>query len=171
MPMIRYAASLFVSLWMACVVLVPDARALDMPKGPVVLIIEGELSHSNSGKKAVFDLSMLEMLSGRKVTLETPWTKGPTTYSGPYLRAVLAAAGAKAGAVTIRALNDYSAVIPAEDVANLDIILATRTDGKAMQVRDKGPLMVIYPFDKDSALYTETYFARSVWQIKSIEAQ
>lgn len=171
MPMIRYATALVLGVWTAFMTLAPDAQALDMPKGPVILTIEGDLSHPNSGTKAVFDLAMLEALSGRTVTLETPWTKGPTTYSGPYLRAILEAAGVKAGALTVRALNDYSAIIPAEDVAHLDIILATRTDGKVMQIRDKGPLMVIYPFDKDSALYTETYFARSVWQIKSIEAR
>ena len=51
----------------------------------------------------------------------------------------------------------------------LDTILATRMDGQLMSVRDKGPLFLIYPFDLDSGLYNEKYFARSVWQIKEIE--
>ncbi|WP_197434440.1 molybdopterin-dependent oxidoreductase [Agrobacterium vitis] len=151
--------------------LAPRAEALDTPKGAVILTVEGKLSHSNSGDKAIFDLAMLEALPGRAVTLDTPWTKKAATYSGPLLRAILDAAGAGRGAVTIRALNDYSAIIPPEDVSGLNIILATRMDGEIMPVRDKGPMMVIYPFDEDSNLYTETYFARSVWQIKSLEVR
>ena len=42
-------------------------------------------------------------------------------------------------------------------------------DGKPLSVRDKGPLFLIYPFDKNPELYNEKYFSRSVWQIKKIE--
>jgi hypothetical protein len=38
-----------------------------------------------------------------------------------------------------------------------------------MSVRDKGPLFLVYPFDKDQGLFNEKYFSRSVWQIKDIE--
>ena len=38
-----------------------------------------------------------------------------------------------------------------------------------MSIRDKGPIFMIYPFDKNPELYNEKYFSRSVWQIKSIE--
>jgi len=58
--------------------------------------------------------------------------------------------------------------VPADD-AKLDTILATKLDGKLMSVRDKGPLMLVYPFDLDQGLYNEKYFSRSVWQIKEIE--
>ena len=90
-------------------------------------------------------------------------------FTGPLLRSVLEAAGAKGSTLTIKALNDYAAKIPMEDATTLDTILATRMDGQLMSVRDKGPLFLIYPFDLDSGLYNEKYFARSVWQIKEIE--
>ena len=38
-----------------------------------------------------------------------------------------------------------------------------------MSIRDKGPLMLVYPFDLDQSLFNEKYFSRSVWQIKEIE--
>ena len=44
-----------------------------------------------------------------------------------------------------------------------------KLDGKPMSIRDKGPLMLVYPFDLDADLYNEKYFSRSVWQIKEIE--
>lgn len=59
-------------------------------------------------------------------------------------------------------------LLPVED-AKLDTIFATKLDGKLMSVRDKGPLMLVYPFDLDADLYNEKYFSRSVWQIKEIE--
>ncbi|MCM2291518.1 molybdopterin-dependent oxidoreductase [Allorhizobium sp. BGMRC 0089] len=146
------------------------ALALDEPQGPVILTVHGPMTHPNRGKDAVFDRQMLERLPGRTVSLVTPWTKGKPRFSGPYLRAVLEAAGAAPTArITIHALNDYSATLPPEDFVGINTILATRQDGEPMSVREKGPLMVIYPFDEDSKLYSETYFSRSVWQISDIE--
>lgn len=145
-----------------------SALALDAPKGPVVLTIKGAITNTNAGDTAEFDLAMLEALPGRKATMETPWTQGKVTFEGPLLSAVLEAVGSNGSRLSVKALNDYAAEVPADD-AKLATILATRMDGKPMSVRDKGPLMVVYPFDQDPGLYNEKYFSRSVWQIKEIE--
>ncbi len=144
------------------------ALALDAPTGPVVLTVKGTISNTNAGDTAQFDLAMLEALKGRKGEMETPWTEGTVTFEGPLLREILAAVGATGTSLKVRALNDYAADVPAED-AKLDTILATKLDGKPMSIRDKGPLMLVYPFDLDADLYNEKYFSRSVWQIKEIE--
>lgn len=145
-----------------------SALALDAPKGPVVLTVKGAITNTNVGDTAEFDLAMLEALAGRKATMETPWTQGMVTFEGPLLSALLKAVGATGSTLSVKALNDYAAEVPADD-AKLATILATRMDGKLMSVRDKGPLMVVYPFDQDPSLYNEKYFSRSVWQIKEIE--
>ncbi len=146
------------------------ALALDKPTGDVILTVSGpNLKHPNAGQTAEFDLAMLEALKGRTGTMETPWTEGKITFSGPLLREVLAAAGAEGSALKIRALNDYAAEVPMEDATRLDTILATRVNGEPMPVRNKGPLFLIYPFDLDKSIYNEKYFSRSVWQIKAIE--
>lgn len=144
------------------------ALALDAPTGPVILTVKGTISNTNAGDTAQFDLAMLEALKGRKGEMETPWTEGKVTFEGPLLREILAAVGATGTSLKVRALNDYAADVPAED-AKLDTILATKLDGKPMSIRDKGPLMLVYPFDLDADLYNEKYFSRSVWQIKEIE--
>lgn len=146
-----------------------QAAALEAPKGEVVLTVTGAVGQPNAGNRATFDRDMLEALSGRKARMETPWTSGIVEFSGPYLRAVLEASGAKGAKLIIRALNDYSAEVPWADAVDLDTILATHIDGKPMSVRDKGPTMLVYPFDLDSSLFNEKYFSRSVWQIKEIE--
>ena len=145
-----------------------SALALDAPKGPVILTVKGAITKTNAGDTAEFDLAMLEALPGRKATMETPWTQGKVTFEGPLLSAVLEAVGSTGSLLSVKALNDYAAEVPAED-AELATMLATRMDGKLMSIRDKGPLMLVYPFDKAPDLYNEKYFSRSVWQIKEIE--
>lgn len=145
------------------------ALALDKPAGEPILSITGHITQANAGSAATFDLAMLEKLDGRKAAMETPWTTGKTEFSGPYLRAVLAAAGASGKKLVVKALNDYASEVPFEDAEKLDTILAVRMNGAEMSVREKGPIFLIYPFDKDHSLYNEKYFSRSVWQIKEIE--
>jgi hypothetical protein len=156
---------------LAATLLASQALALDAPRGEVLLTVSGDLTHPNVGTSAAFDLAMLESLPGRKGTMETPWTTGKVEFSGPLLRAVLEAAGAKGTSIRLVALNDYAAEVPMDDATKLDSILASRMNGETMSVRDKGPLFMIYPFDKDPSLYNEKYFSRSVWQIKSIEVK
>ena len=146
------------------------AYALDAPHGPVVLTVTGKnLEQRNAGDAAVFDLEMLEKLSGRRAQMETPWTNGVTTFQGPYVRAILEAAGATGKTLKITALNDYSAEVPIEDALKIDSIFAVKMNDAPMSIRDKGPIFMIYPFDINPELYNEKYFSRSVWQIKAIE--
>ncbi|MFK0335349.1 molybdopterin-dependent oxidoreductase [Rhizobium sp. NPDC090275] len=154
-----------------CLIAVPGANALDRPTGDVVLTISGTMDEPNVGNTAQFDLAMLEKLQGRTGTMVTPWTDGKRTFSGPLLRAVLDAAHVHGRTLKVTALNDYSADVPVDDATTLDTMLATRVDGKLISVRDKGPLFLIYPFDKQPDIYNEKYFSRSVWQIKAIEVE
>ncbi len=145
------------------------AAALDAPKGPVMLTVTGNITHTNDGKTATFDGDMLKSLEGRRAAMETPWTEGKTSFEGPLLKAVLDAVGAKGKTLKVKALNDYSADVPAEDAWELDTILAMKLNDQPMSVRDKGPLFLVYPFDLNPEIYNEKYFSRSVWQIKEIE--
>lgn len=150
---------------------VTSASALEKPAGDVILTVTGHVAHPNAGDSAQFDLAMLEALASRTGTMETPWTTGKITFSGPLLSAVLDAAGASGETLTVKALNDYAADVPMSDARDFETMLATRMDGQIMSVRDKGPLFMIYPFDAHPDLYNEKYFSRSVWQIKEIEVK
>ena len=158
----------FVGALLASLISATSVLALDAPTGPVVLTVKGEISNTNAGDTAQFDRAMLDGLKHRKAEMETPWTEGKVTFEGPLLREILTAVGATGTILKVRALNDYAADVPADD-ARLQTILATKLAEKPMSVRDKGPLMLVYPFDLDADLYNEKYFSRSVWQIKEIE--
>ncbi len=43
-----------------------------------------------------------------------------------------------------------------------------KRDGNYMAVRDKGPLFIIYPYDSDPQLQSQTYYTRSAWQVAKL---
>ena len=131
-----------------------------------------EITGKVSTAPVQLDLAALQRLPQQSFTTNTPWTREPHTYSGPLLRDVLALAGAQ-DPVTIKAvaLNDYQISIPAEDAAKLGVIVAHQIDGKAIPVRERGPLFVIYPFDSASELRSTRYYERSIWQLKSMRIE
>lgn len=141
---------------------------LPKPTGAVILTLKGAIKFTNNGDKAEFDLAMLEKLKGRVAPVKTPWADNQTTYEGPLMSAILDAVGANGTTLMVKAINDYVAEVPVEDMIKYPVILATKRDGKKMTVREKGPLFIIYPFDLDPALQNEKIYNRSVWQVKEI---
>lgn len=144
--------------------------ALDVPTGKVVLTVSGTLADPNDGGAASFDLALLQTLPRQSFSTRTPWYPKPRKFTGVPLRDLLAAVGAPPGA-TLRAvaLNDYRVEIPADDVSRRGAMLAYLLDDKPMSVREKGPLVVIYPFDDMPELRTAVHYSRAIWQLRSLE--
>lgn len=156
---------------LAAVMWADVASALEQPKGPVLLSVTGQISQRNGADRADFDLQMLDALPQHSFVTSTPWFKAPRKFSGPLLRAVLAAAGAKGSSLIAVALNDYKVEIPIDDARLYPLIMATRLDNQPMRVRDKGPLFIIYPFDDSADLRSERYYSRSAWQLRRLEVR
>lgn len=147
-----------------------EAQALAPPSGKVVLTLTGALRQRNTAEGAAFDLAMLQSLPRHSFATRTPWySKQPRTFTGVLLRELLAAVGGQATIMHATALNDYSADIPATDWTDNDALLAYWLDGKPMSVRDKGPLVVIFPFDDHPELRTAVHYGRSIWQLTGID--
>lgn len=149
----------------------PAALALDAPKGKVVLTVAGKVGAPNKGTTAVFDMAMLQKLPQRTFSTQTPWDPKPTTFTGPLLRDVLAAAKATGTTLEATALNDYKITLPVEDATQFDVVLAHTMNGEAIPVRTKGPLFIIYPFDSQAELKAVKYYERSIWQLKTLSVQ
>ena len=147
------------------------ALALDSPKGKVVLTITGKISQTNADGRADFDMAMLEALPQHSFSTATPWFNAPKRFTGPLLRDVLAAAGAKGSTLNAVALNNYKVEIPADDAGKFKLLMATRLDDKPMAVREKGPLFIVYPYDESADLRSERYYSRSAWQLRALEVR
>lgn len=161
--------SIGVVLGLCCVSVV---LALPAPTGKVILTVTGNILNTNTAEgSAEFDREMLVDLGMVDRQTKTPWSEGVNLYQGPYLKSLMEAVGSQSETLSVKALNDYSALVPVQDGDEHDVILAMDMNGKAMRVRDKGPLFILYPFDQDASLNNEVIYNRSVWQIKSINVE
>jgi len=147
------------------------ANTLPAPSGRVILTVDGRIGTTNAPAKAVFDREMLESLAQGTIRTHTPWFEGVRRFEGPLGTALLEAVGAEGTRLVITALNDYSVVVPIEDLKNHGVVFALKLDGQYLRVRDKGPLFLVYPFDDNPDLRNEMIQSRSIWQIKSIRVE
>lgn len=118
-----------------------------------------------------YTLAELEALPLYRVTTTSPWEAGELTFEGVLLRDFLKLVGlADAPAITVRAADGYTQVLPREDWADFPTLLATRQDGRLLTRRTQGPTRIVYPLKDAPALDTELRKPRWVWLIRSIEA-
>ncbi|MEM6824553.1 MAG: molybdopterin-dependent oxidoreductase [Pseudomonadota bacterium] len=117
-----------------------------------------------------YTLEDLDSMPQETIRTKTVWTEGVVEFSGVVLAHLLADAGIKTGTVKLSALNDYSVEFPVDEAGDDYPIVATRINGEAMPVREKGPFWVIYPYDQSDDFRTETIYIRSIWQLNRIVA-
>jgi hypothetical protein len=138
------------------------------PEKPI-LTVSGKVNGEKGA--VVFDRSALEQLGTIAIETTTPWHTGKVRFEGVPMSVLMKTVGASGTMVEAYALNDYSTVIPAEDFAKHNVILAIRKDGEYMPVRDKGPLFIVYPYDSDPDLKSQKYYGRSAWQVKELKVK
>jgi hypothetical protein len=134
-----------------------------------ILTISGKVNGDKG--PVVFDRAALEQLGTIAIETTTPWHTGKVRFEGVPMAVLMKTVGASGTVVEAHALNDYSTVIPAEDFAKHNVILAIRKDGEYMPVRDKGPLFIVYPYDSDPDLKSQKYYGRSAWQVKELKVK
>jgi hypothetical protein len=155
---------------LACAALLHmPALALDAPKGPVVLSITGALTHTNDNGAASFDMALLATLPQHSFSTKTPWFPQPHKFTGVLVRDLLDAVGSKAGIARAIALNDYRADMPTDELIKNDAMIAYLLDDQPMPVREKGPLVIIFPFSDRPELRNAVHYSRAVWQLRSLE--
>jgi hypothetical protein len=147
----------------------PFASALDTPTGKVLLTISGDLQVRNAPEGATFDMAMLEKLPQRSFSTKTPWYPEARKFTGVLLRDLLATVGARGKTIKAVALNDYRVDIPVDEAQRHDLLVAYLLDDKTMPVREKGPLVLIYPFDSQPQLRSAINYSRAAWQLKQLE--
>lgn len=130
-----------------------------------VLKITG-IGASDGKKEMSYSLQDLEAMGGEVIETTTPWFDGVTKFEGVRLDKLLK--DAKGKTVEAVAMNDYVSEIPMEDFAKYGPIIAYKRDGAYMPIRDKGPLFIVYPYDKNSELKSQKFYSRSVWQVKGL---
>jgi hypothetical protein len=144
------------------------AQELGKPTGPVVLSVSGNISVRNSPAGADFDAAMLAKLTSVDLLTTSPWHKEKTQFSGPSLKTLLDAVGAKGDVLKMVALDKYEISMPLEDAKKFSPVLVRRINGKELTVRSKGPILLMFPFDQIAELRSDVYYSRSIWQLRRI---
>lgn len=150
---------------------VARAASLAIPAGPTILTISGQIGVTNAGETALFDRAMLEALGLTSFQTRTPWYTAPVTFEGVKMTTLMECVQATGEILSVTALNDYTSEIPIADFTRYHPIMALKRDGKYMEVRDKGPLFVVYPYDSAPELQSQRFYSRSPWQIARMEVR
>lgn len=147
------------------------AEPLPSPSGPVILTIEGKIEHTNAPGAAEFDLESLEQLGLTELRTWTPWTDGEAAFEGVPAQRLMEVVGAAGTTVHAKALNDFESSIPLDDFERYPVLLATRVDGQPLEVRDKGPIWIVYPWSEEPELDDLPTRRKSVWQLRSLRVE
>ncbi len=145
------------------------AENVPSPQGDAVLTVSGDVSTTNVEETLVFDRQMLAALPATAFETSTIWTDGVHSFTGVSLVELAKFIGMENGQFLATAINDYTVEIPFEDAVEGGPIIAYLMDGAEMSVRDKGPLWVIYPYDRDADYRSEVIYSRSIWQLDRVE--
>ena len=145
------------------------ARAQDAVASKAILTIAGNVQKRAGADTLDFDLAALAKLPQHSFVTKTPWYAQPRKFTGVLLKDLLAAVGGNGHTLRAMALNDYRVEIPAEDWQQHGAMLAYLLDDKPMTVREKGPLVIIYPFDDKREVRTAVHYSRAVWQLRSLD--
>lgn len=123
-------------------------------------------------RQAVCDMAGLQALPQRELVTALPPSLGQAGahhWLGVSLRLLAERMGGGPGSVLqLAALNDYAVSVPWSDLVRYDPIVAYQRNGVALSVREKGPMMLIYPFDAYPELHAQQYLNRSIWQLHAI---
>lgn len=135
----------------------------------VILTITGNVQKRAGSDALEFDMAALAKLPATSFSTRTPWYAQPRKFTGVLLKDLLASVGGSGSTLKAMALNDYRVELPAEDWLKHGAMLAYLLDDKPMTVREKGPLVIIYPFDERREVRTAVHYSRAVWQLRSLE--
>ncbi|MBC7479418.1 MAG: oxidoreductase [Pseudorhodobacter sp.] len=148
-----------------------QTASIAVPRGTVILEVDGAIHQQNFGHKARLDLAMLDALPQVAFTTTTIWTEGATSFSGPSLTSVLALLQAEPGQITVSAANDYKVTLAGGTITGDAPILATRKNGLLLSLRDFGPIWLVYPYDSSADYKTNLIYAQSVWQMTHLTVE
>lgn len=141
------------------------AAELPKPTGKVLLTINGNIKNHNADNAIHFDQQMLDNLPPHTFKTTTPWTEGVIEFTGVRISEILKYAGAGSGEFRANALDKYAIDVNDIDFDKIPAIIAYKKNGKAMRVRDLGPLWLMFPFDAFPKINNEKHKNASVWQL------
>ena len=126
----------------------------------------------SDGTERTYSPADLEGFPTYSLTTTTPWREEPATFEGALLSDILRANGLNdVTAVTVTAENDYSTRVERATWEGIEILVATRVNGRAHSRRARGPIQFVIDMETfvgSDGLATESTL---VWMASRIESE
>ena len=142
------------------------------PEERIILTVTGKIGAANEDEHIVMDLATLEMVGLVEYTVIDPFKEEEISYRGPLMSDLLDVwqVSEDATVLDILALNDYRVEVPISDLRQYPVIFALQADGEYMAVEERGPAMLVYPYN-DYEFERPLYDAYWIWQIETIDVK
>jgi hypothetical protein len=101
----------------------------------------------------------------------TIWTNGTQKFHGVSLKKTLEKNNVTKGTIFATAVNDYAVEIPLSEITDDWPIIAYKLNNQRLNLRNKGPLWIVYPYDSHYDFRSEVVYSRSIWQLDRIKVK
>ena len=148
-------------------------EVIPSPEQEAILTVSGNIKTTNQDDTIVMDIPTIESAGLVEYTISVdPFADREIVYQGVLMNDLLDLWQVEEDATTLKmtALNDYQVDVPLELVRDYPVIFALKADGEYMSIADKGPAMLVFPYDhfEFEQPGTNRYW---IWQIKSIDVE
>ena len=137
---------------------------------PVILTVSGQIGKVTNQKNRIYEFreSDLQALPQHAITTRTSWTP-ESVFSGPLMRDILRRVDARGTQVKLVALNDYAYTVSRDELEKYNVILARYLNHKPMEIKERGPLWLMYPLpDMPAEEKGPLLDAKLIWQVYRI---
>lgn len=146
--------------------------AIPPPTGGVILVITGHQGVTNVGQELQLDMQTIERMGLVRYSVFDPYLRKDTVYTGVLLSTLADILNIDpAGAFYLSAIDDYHSTITIEQIQRWPILMATRQNGKYMDLGHGGPLRIIFPYDNYPELDHFLLHDLWIWNINTIEIE
>lgn len=135
---------------------------------PVILTVTLPADESDQPEIHRLTLADMQAMPEARIETTTIWTTGPQVFAGVWLATLLDQYGIDSGELELHAINDYHITLAADEIAHGGALIAYHRNGAPMTARENGPLWLVYDYDSRPEFRSETYYARSIWQLDRI---
>lgn len=129
--------------------------------------VAGELRDAAPRSITIEDLEKLPLT---EYSVFDPFKKKRFSFTGILLREIVREYGASGvDKIQLKAIDEYVVDFIQDDWTRWDIMLATRQDGKHIEIKQSGPARIVMPYDTAKDIDHDVYSPKWIWLVNKIE--
>jgi len=134
----------------------------------MLTVVASETSHS-ANSQVTLDRTALLSLPQASMESKVPWHDESARFEGPLISSLMEHLDIRGDTLVVTGLDGYSTRIPLVEAFETKAMLALRCNGRPIDVREFGPLILLYP--QGHGLSSQQLLFRTVWQVTHITVE